>query len=115
GGVKLLHESMRREVVSRYKADNVQFSIAYPGIINTGLFGGIDLGQFFMPTLRPDSIARSVFAALASGTGNEIFLPRLANILPLLYAVPASTRSSIINLISSGDTAMATFSGHVKY
>ncbi|KAI7825543.1 hypothetical protein BX661DRAFT_184796 [Kickxella alabastrina] len=111
GGVKLLHESMRREVVSRYKADNVQFSIAYPGIINTGLFGGIDLGQFFMPTLRPDSIARSVFAALASGTGNEISFPASRT----SCRSSTHTRSSIINLISSGDTAMATFSGHVKY
>ncbi|KAJ1849574.1 hypothetical protein LPJ73_003704 [Coemansia sp. RSA 2703] len=115
GGVKLLHESMRREVASRYNAKNIQFSIAYPGVINTGLFKGLDLGQFFLPNLRPDTIARAVFAALGSGKGQEIYLPKLGSILPLTYMLPMGVRSKIINVIAGGDTAMSTFSGHVKY
>ncbi|KAJ2225766.1 hypothetical protein IWW45_007737 [Coemansia sp. RSA 485] len=115
GGVKLLHDSMRREVASRYGARGIRFSIAYPGVINTGLFRGLDLGQFFMPTLRPDSIARAVFAALESGKDREIFLPQIAGILPLLYAFSQNTRTALTNMVSGGDTAMASFSGHVKY
>ncbi|KAJ1646320.1 hypothetical protein J3B02_003969 [Coemansia erecta] len=115
GGVKLLHDSMRREVASRYGASGIQFSIAYPGIINTGLFRGLDLGQFFLPTLRPDSIARAVFAALESGKAREIFLPQTAGILPLLHAFSQNARTAIVNAIAGGDVAMANFSGHVKY
>ncbi|ORX67154.1 NAD(P)-binding protein [Linderina pennispora] len=104
GGVKLLHESLRREVASRYGASNIKFSIAYPGVIDTGLFKGLNLGQFFMPNLKPHAIARSVFSALAAGEGRDIYLPKAAGMLPLIYM-----------LTSGGDTAMATWSGHTKY
>ncbi|KAI8320942.1 NAD(P)-binding protein, partial [Martensiomyces pterosporus] len=111
GGVKLLHESLRREVASRYRSSNIQFSIAYPGVIDSGLFRGLDLGQFFMPTLRPDAIAREIFSALGSGRGREIFLPKFANVIPLLYAFSQDARTRLINAVSGGDTAMANFSG----
>ncbi|KAJ2079747.1 hypothetical protein H4R24_003554 [Coemansia sp. RSA 988] len=115
GGVKLLHESLRREVASRYKPNDIQFTIAYPGITNTGLFKGLDLGQFFLPNLRPDSIARAIFNALASGQGHEIYLPKVANALTIIYALPQRARSGLINFLSGGDNAMSTFSGHSKY
>ncbi|KAJ2156775.1 hypothetical protein GGF46_004959 [Coemansia sp. RSA 552] len=115
GGVKLLHESLRREVASRYEANDVQFTIAYPGVISTGLFAGLDLGQFFLPTLRPDSLARAIFEALGSGRGQEIYMPKIANVLSVLYAFPQHLRTRIINLLTSGDTAMGNFSGHTKY
>ncbi|KAJ2717527.1 hypothetical protein H4R23_005289 [Coemansia sp. Cherry 401B] len=115
GGVKLLHESLRREVASRYATNDIQFTIAYPGIVDTGLFKGMDLGKFLLPNLRPDSIARAIFGALDTGKGQEIFLPRLANILTITYAIPPAMRSSLINLASGGDFAMSSFSGHTKY
>ncbi|KAJ2380675.1 hypothetical protein H4S02_006565 [Coemansia sp. RSA 2611] len=115
GGVKLLHESMLLEVSSRYGANNIQFSIAYPGVINTGLFKGLNLGQFLMPTLRPDSIARSLFDALSSGKGQEIFLPGTANLLPLASIFSPGMRSGILNMLGGLNSAMSTYSGHTKY
>ncbi|KAJ2721799.1 hypothetical protein GGI07_003733 [Coemansia sp. Benny D115] len=115
GGVKLLHESLRREVASRYKCENIQFTIAFPGVINTGLFTGTDCGQFLLPTLRPDTIARAVFAALDSGKGQEIYLPKVANLLTIIYAFPQGLRGHIVNLFGRGDDAMSAFSGHTKY
>ncbi|KAI9502240.1 hypothetical protein GGI25_001528 [Coemansia spiralis] len=115
GGVKLLHESLRREVASRYGPNDIQFSIAYPGVINTGLFKGLDLGRFFLPNLRPDSLARTIFAALGSGKGQEIYIPKAANMLSIIYAFPQGMRSRLINLVAGGDQAMSGFSGHTKY
>ncbi|KAJ2796577.1 hypothetical protein H4S07_006182 [Coemansia furcata] len=115
GGVKLLHESMLLEVASRYGTNDVQFSIAYPGVINTGLFRGLNLGQFLMPTLRPDSIARALFAALNSGTGQEIFLPGTANLLRLVNIFSPGMRSGILNMLGGLNGAMSTYSGHAKY
>ncbi|KAJ1734458.1 hypothetical protein LPJ61_001057 [Coemansia biformis] len=115
GGVKLLHESLRREVASRYEANNVQFTVAYPGVIDTGLFKGIQLGRFLLPNLRPDSIARAVFAALDSGQGQEIYLPAAAHILRAMYLIPSGARSGIVNFLSGTDAAMSGFAGHRKY
>ncbi|KAJ1955154.1 hypothetical protein EC988_002040 [Linderina pennispora] len=115
GGVKLLHESLRREVASRYGANNIKFSIAYPGVIDTGLFKGLNLGQFFMPNLKPHAIARSVFSALAAGEGRDIYLPKAAGMLPLIYMLSPGARTWVVNSTSGGDTAMATWSGHTKY
>ncbi|KAJ2551477.1 hypothetical protein EV175_003677 [Coemansia sp. RSA 1933] len=115
GGVKLLHEALRREVASRYHASNIHFTIAYPGVIDSGLFSGLNLGRFFLPNLRPDSLARAVFAALGSGSGQEIYLPKAANILSLLYVFPPGLRTALVNFCAGGDTAMATFAGHTKY
>ncbi|KAJ1663200.1 hypothetical protein IW140_004921 [Coemansia sp. RSA 1813] len=115
GGVKLLHESLRREVATRYPANDIQFTIAYPGVIDSGLFRGLNLGRFFLPNLRPDSLARTVFAALGSGKGQEIFLPKITNLIPLVYAFSPRVRTSLSNLLGGGDSAMATFTGHTKY
>ncbi|KAJ2521620.1 hypothetical protein GGI11_001960 [Coemansia sp. RSA 2049] len=115
GGVKLLHESLRREVASRYSANDIQFTIAYPGVIDTGLFRGLNLGRFFLPNLRPDSLARSVFAALSSGRGQEIYIPKVANLLSVVYALSPGVRTRAINFFAGGDSAMSTFSGHTKY
>ncbi|KAJ1777077.1 hypothetical protein IW139_005601 [Coemansia sp. RSA 353] len=115
GGVKLLHESLRREVASRYERNNIQFTIAYPGVADTGLFKGLNLGNFLMPNLRPDSVARVVFSALSSGKGQEIYLPKLANVLTIAYVLPQHVRSAILNIVSGSDFAMSGFSGHTKY
>ncbi|KAJ1934934.1 hypothetical protein FBU59_005533 [Linderina macrospora] len=115
GGVKLLHESLRREVASRYGASNIRFSIAYPGVIDTGLFKGLDLGQFLMPNLKPHAIARAVFSALAAGEGRDIYLPKAGGILPLIYMMSPGVRAWIVNSVSGGDSAMSTWSGHTKY
>ncbi|KAJ1782215.1 hypothetical protein LPJ59_006867 [Coemansia sp. RSA 2399] len=115
GGVKLLHDALRREVASRYGANNIHFTIAYPGVIDTGLFRGLKLGHFFFPNLRPDSIARAVFAALGSGKGQEIYLPKFANLLSLIDVFQPGMRTGLINLFTGGDSAMATFTGHTKY
>ncbi|KAJ2742995.1 hypothetical protein GGI20_004072 [Coemansia sp. BCRC 34301] len=115
GGVKVLHDSMRLEVSSRYEANDVQFSIAYPGVINTGLFNGLDLGQFLLPTLRPDSVARALFAALSSGKGQEIFLPRTTNLLRIVNVFSPGMRTGLLNALGGINGAMSTFSGHSKY
>ncbi|KAJ1965878.1 hypothetical protein GGI12_000450 [Dipsacomyces acuminosporus] len=115
GGVKLLHESLKREIASRHGESDIQFSIAYPGVIDSGLFRGLDLGQFWMPTLQPHAIAREIFSALGSGQGREIFLPKFANVLPLIYAFSPGVRAWLINTISGGDSAMSTHTGHTMY
>ncbi|KAJ2648734.1 hypothetical protein IWW40_003677 [Coemansia sp. RSA 1250] len=115
GGVKLLHEALRCEVASCYAANDIQFTIAFPGVTNTGLFRGLDLGQFFLPNLRPDSVARAIFAALESGQGQEIYLPKIGNLLTVLYAFPQNVRSRILNVVGRSETAMSSYSGHVKY
>ncbi|KAJ1996897.1 hypothetical protein H4R26_006022 [Coemansia thaxteri] len=115
GAVRILHESLRREVASRYEANSIQFTIAFPGVINTGLFGGLDLGSFLFPTLRPDSIARKVFAALGSGKGEEIFLPTMANLLPIINTLPLGVQSTICDVLGGNNNAMSSFSGHTKY
>ncbi|KAJ2710124.1 hypothetical protein H4R19_003902 [Coemansia spiralis] len=115
GGVKMLHESLRREIASRYEPNNIQFTIAYPGVIDTGMFAGLQLGQFLLPNLRPDAPARVVFAALESGKGQEIYLPAAAHIVRALYLLPPGARAGILNLVSGSDSAMAKFAGHTKY
>ncbi|KAJ2454098.1 hypothetical protein GGF42_003682 [Coemansia sp. RSA 2424] len=115
GGVKLLHDSMKLEVSSRYEASDIQFSIAYPGVINTGLFRGLNLGQFIWPTLRPDSVARALFATLNSGKGQEIFLPRTANMLRVINVFSPGMRTGLLNTLGGASSAMSAFAGHTKY
>lgn len=115
GGVKLLHESLKREVACFYGKNDVQFSIAYPGVTDTGLFHGLNLGQFFLPNLQPAGLARAMFEALNSGRGQEIYIPKIANLLTMIYALSPGVRTRLINTMGGGDQAMTTFSGHAMY
>ncbi|KAJ2898520.1 hypothetical protein IWW38_001360 [Coemansia aciculifera] len=114
-GVKLLNDTMLYEISHRYGANDIQFTIAYPGVVNTGLFRGTDLGQFLWPTLRPDSIARPLFDALNSGKSQEIFLPMSGNILRIINIFPLAMRLPLQNILGRANDSMSKFAGHIKY
>jgi len=110
-----LHESLRYELDSRYKAPGVRTTLVCPGHVLTPLFASVDLGtnwlnKFLMPSLPPHTVAKAVIAALDSQFSQEIYLPFYVNFAPYLCLLPSFARD-FIQWASGANFAMVSHSG----
>ncbi|KAI0036730.1 retinal short-chain dehydrogenase reductase [Vararia minispora EC-137] len=108
-----LHETLRYELDSRYKAYGVRTTLVCPGHVLTPMFATLNLGtnwirKFLMPALPPHDVAKAVIAALDSQFSQTIYLPFFANLAPYLPLLPSFARD-FIQWASGADQAMLTF------
>ena len=68
---------------------NVQVSVVYPGLIDTGMFFGVN-HRFprITPPLDPKYVSKEIIAILDSGRGQDIKLPFYGNLVGILRLLP---------------------------
>ncbi|KAI8927076.1 hypothetical protein BC831DRAFT_453779 [Entophlyctis helioformis] len=104
-------EALRQELVGT----NVAVSCIYPGLIETGMFHGVQQNlPWVTPPLSIETVANTVIAALKSGQDQEIKLPLYGTLLPILRVLPSEI-SDLVKYVTGANNGMNTFSGsHAK-
>lgn len=92
-----LHESLRYELDNQYRVPSIRTTLVVAGHVLTPLFSTINLPQsrlykFFVPSLPPVTVAKSVIAALDEQHSRVIYLPFYANFVPYLTLMPSFIR-----------------------
>ncbi|CAG8536390.1 5523_t:CDS:2, partial [Dentiscutata heterogama] len=83
------HETLRRELDSRYNAKNVRTTLVCPGKIKTGMFDGTTVRfPFLTPSMAALEIVKPIITALDKNQGQDILMPYYVNGLALLRFLP---------------------------
>lgn len=76
-------------MILKFNFRNVQVSILYPGLIDTGMFLGVEHRfPHLTPPLNPKHVSNKIISILDSGRGQELKLPFYANFVALLRMMP---------------------------
>ncbi|KAI8814172.1 hypothetical protein BJ742DRAFT_786692 [Cladochytrium replicatum] len=104
------HESLRQEL----RGTNIKASCIYPGIMNTGMFDGV---QYRFPMLSPmletQKVADAVIEVMESGRSCDVKLPFYANAGWMGRALPIEFGDIIRNLLGANEM-MELFRGRSK-
>ncbi|KAI0089079.1 retinal short-chain dehydrogenase/reductase [Irpex rosettiformis] len=92
-----LNDSLRYELDHVYNTPSIRTTLVVPGHTHTRLFSSVSLPQswwykFFVPSIDPVAIAKSVIAALDDQHSRTIYLPFYANFAPFLPLMPSFIR-----------------------
>ncbi|CAG8770909.1 6630_t:CDS:2, partial [Racocetra persica] len=108
------HETLRRELDSRYDAKNIRTTLVCPGEIKTGMFEGVTVRlPFFTPSMPALDVVKPIITALDKNEGQDIILPFYVNVLTLLRSLPSFIQDLIYKL-NAGDRSMLTWKGKYK-
>ncbi|KAJ2553482.1 hypothetical protein EV175_002922 [Coemansia sp. RSA 1933] len=110
-GLTAFQESLKLELRHRLEGHNVHVTCIYPSKVESGLFDGLHLPQWFSPALSPDLVAHRIFTQLESGCGAEIHLPLCARLMPLYMLAPDFCRTLVGKLFGSLN-AMCSYRGY---
>ncbi|KAJ2845772.1 hypothetical protein GGI22_006449, partial [Coemansia erecta] len=92
-GVAIFQEALKLELRHRISNHNVHVTSVYPSKVESGMFGGLELPQWFSPTLAPDLVAHRIFAQMDAGCGGEIHLPLCSRFSALYMLAPDFCRT----------------------
>lgn len=92
-----LNESLRYELDHRYKTPNIRTTLVVPGHTLTPMFSKVTLPRsalyrFFVPSLGPVDIVKSIITALDSRYSKTIYLPFYVHFAPFLVLLPSFGR-----------------------
>lgn len=109
-----MHESIRQEILSRYKKPGIQTTLVCPGLIHTGMFRGtVQRCEFMTPGLEPVQVAKEIMKAIDQGRSTEIHIPFYVGLLPLMRMMPIKL-NDWIHEISGANTALVNMTGRSK-
>ncbi|KAI9500102.1 hypothetical protein BX070DRAFT_181438, partial [Coemansia spiralis] len=91
-GVALFYESVKLELKHRLKKDNVKTTAAFPSMVESGMFGGMEIDRVISPVVSPELIANNIFAHLDGGYSGDLYLPFCAKLGPLYMLLPEPGR-----------------------
>jgi NAD(P)-dependent dehydrogenase (short-subunit alcohol dehydrogenase family) len=108
-----LHESLRYELDHRYKCPKIRTTLVLPGHTQTPMFASARLPtssfyKFFVPSVTPISVVKSVIQALDEQHSRTIFLPFFAHFTPYLQLLPSFARD-FCQWVAGADYAMEHF------
>ncbi|CAG8684722.1 3242_t:CDS:2, partial [Acaulospora morrowiae] len=84
------HESLRRELDTRYDAKTVRTTLVCPGEMKTGMFDGIKIKfPFITPPLAPLDVVKPIITALDKDQSQDILTPYYVNLAPALRFLPS--------------------------
>ncbi|KAJ2865761.1 hypothetical protein GGI22_001432 [Coemansia erecta] len=92
-GVAIFQEALKLELRHRISNHNVHVTSVYPSKVESGMFGGLELPQWFSPALSPDLVAHRIFAQMDAGCGGEIHLPLCSRFSALYMLAPDFCRT----------------------
>lgn len=109
-GIVGFSESLRQDL----SATNVQVSILYPGLINTGMFLGVDHDfPRLTPPLDPKYVSEKIISILDSGRGHDLKLPYYANFVTFLRFIPVEFADFLREIIGA-NRDMKKFRGSLR-
>ncbi|KIM91192.1 hypothetical protein PILCRDRAFT_168122 [Piloderma croceum F 1598] len=108
-----LHESLRYELDKRYLTPKIRTTLVVTGHVLTPLFSHVTLPtnafyKFFVPSLPPVAIVKTVITALDEQHSKTIYLPFYAHFAGWLGLVPSFVRDAA-QWLSGADHAMKDF------
>jgi len=108
-----LNESLRYELDKRYNCPKIRTTAIIAGHIQTPLFSKVTLPssafyRFFVPSLQPVTVVKTIIAALDERHSRTIYLPFYVNFTPYLGILPSFLRD-FVQWLSGADYAMKGF------
>ncbi|KAJ1661983.1 hypothetical protein IW140_006209 [Coemansia sp. RSA 1813] len=112
-GVAIFQETLRLELQHRLNKRNVHVTSVYPSKVESGMFGGLELPQWFSPSLSPDLVAHRIFTQMDGGCGGEIHLPLCSRYAALYMLAPEFCRTLACKMFGSLN-AMRSYKGYTR-
>jgi len=106
-----LHRSLRRELLTEYKAPQIRTTILLPGHIQTPLFSALrlpsnKLRDFVAPPLSAHTVVKEIIRGLDEREGGEVYMPFYAQWVGALEWAPLWMRD-VVQGWSGADWGMA--------
>ncbi|KAJ3254822.1 hypothetical protein HK103_006812 [Boothiomyces macroporosus] len=96
------------------RQDKVQVSTVYPGLVNTGMFLGVDHQYpYLTPQLETEMVVDKIIDILESGQGQEIYLPFYVKLTTALKIFPLEV-NNLVRLITGANNDLKKYQGSVS-
>ncbi|KAJ3319876.1 hypothetical protein HDV06_005852 [Boothiomyces sp. JEL0866] len=102
-------ESLRQELLGQ-----VQVSTIYPGLVNTGMFLGVDHQfPYLTPQLETDMVVDKIIDVLESGQGQEVHLPFYVKLSTALKVLPVEL-NNLVRVVTGANNDLKKYQGSIS-